>query len=190
MHKLLRISVAFSIVAVLIVAATMMIGGQAEAGVDPCATVAPTLAPETNTPATGVTETVDAGTVTPEPTNTESVPTETNTAVPTDTATEIPPTNTEIPPTNTPIPPTDTPQPQVESAGNQFASVNSVGNTRVLFQDGTCETPSPESTVDPVTELPNTGTGTESGSNSWMLALILMIAASVVAIRMRFLVRR
>jgi hypothetical protein len=186
--------VVFSFVAVLIVGATVVIGRQASAGVDPCATVAPTLAPGTNTPAP--TETLDARTVTPEPTNTEEIPTETNTAVPTDTPTEVPTDTATLVPTDTAtMVPTDTPEPTatfpiINSVGNQFAGVNNSGNNRVLYQAVDCETPSPESTVDPVTELPNTGSGSQGESNTWILALVLMIAASAIAIRMRYVVRR
>lgn len=184
MQKLMRVSFVVAFVIMLAVGATVTIGKQVRAG-DPCITVVPTTDPGTSVPTEGVTETVDAGTVTPEPTNTEEVPTETNTAIPTETATEIPPTETLVP---TAVPTETFPQPA--SVGNQFAGVQQSGNTRALYQDVSCETPSPEATS-PVTELPNTGSGPmDGGSNLWILIAVLVAATGAVAFRMRAVVKQ
>src|SRR6187455_1222444 len=108
MQKILRIMAVFSVLLVLVVAASVVIGDRAQAVGDPCITVVPT-----DTAQPGVTETVDTGTITPVPTDTVEVPTDTPTEVPTDTPTDVP--------TDTPTDvPTDTPQPPA-LVGNQFA---------------------------------------------------------------------
>src|SRR3954454_4339499 len=129
MQKLLRITAVFSVLLVLVVAATVVIGDRAQAGVDPCITVVPT-----DTAEPGVTETLDPGTITAGPTDTVEVPTDVPTEVPTEVPTDVP---TEAPPT---VEPTFPFQPQSGSS-MQVAGVNQSGNNRVLFQAVDCETP-------------------------------------------------
>ncbi|HRA46516.1 MAG TPA: hypothetical protein PK819_00435 [Thermomicrobiales bacterium] len=186
MHRFIRIMVALAFLVALASAASAVIGKPASAGVDPCATVVPTEDVATFTPTLvpGVTETVDSSTVTM-PADTET-PTEvpTNTEIPaTETPTTIP-TNTEVPATNTPAGIPTTTFPPIDLVENGLANSN-----RVLNQIVDCETPGPVATS-PVTNLPNTGTGTTGHTTSIAMILLLFVIGAAISMRARHAFRR